>query len=100
MKQDKFYYYDDENDLTEYSESNKSAFAVWVNPYLTLMFPHGCTELIPKNAVGFQLNEMKHFLRKAEEQASVPLAPEQEAKMAAEIEKIFKESDWKKDEST
>ncbi len=78
------------NDLIEYSESDKSVFAVWVNQYLTLMFPHGCKELTPKNSVGFQINGMKHILHKAEEQASIPLTPEQEAW----IGKLFTESGW------
>lgn len=91
MKENKFYYYDDKNDLTEYAEGNESTFAVWVNQYLTLMFPHGCTELIPKNAVGFQLNGMKHLLSKAEEQAGIPLTSEQEKHM----EEVFTELGWK-----
>ena len=90
MKKDKFYYYDEKNDLIEYQKGNEDTFAVWVNPYLTLMFPIDCTELIAKNAVGFQINEMKHILHKAEEQASVPLNPEQERHMA----ELFTESGW------
>ena len=91
MKRNKFYYHDTENDLTEYSEGNESTFAVWVNPYLTLMFPHGCEELIPKNIVGFQLNGMRHMLHKAEEQAKIPLTPEEEQHM----EKILQEAGFK-----
>ena len=91
MKKDKFYYYDEENDLTEYADGNESTFAVWVNPYLTLMFPMDCTELNPKNIVGFQLNGIKHIFRKAEEQAAIPLTLEQEK----HIEKVFAESGWK-----
>jgi hypothetical protein len=91
VKQNKFYYYDEKNDLVEYLESDESVFAVWVNPYLTLMFPHGCAELNPKNAIGFQINGMKHLLSKAKEQADAPLTEEQEKRM----EKVFTESGWK-----
>ena len=91
MKENKFYYYDEENDLTEYVEGDKSTFAVCVNRYLTLIFPHGCTDLTPKNAVGFQINGMRHILHKAEEQASIPLTEEQEKQM----EEVFTESGWK-----
>ncbi len=90
MKKNKFYYYDEKNDLIEYTKGNESTFAVWVNPYLTLLFPIDCTELIPNNIVGFQINEMKHILHKAEEQASVPLNPEQERHMT----ELFTESGW------
>lgn len=91
MKQNKFYYYDEKNDLTEYLEGNECTTARWVNPYLTLMFPMGCTELTPDNIIGFQLNEMKHLLNKAEEQASTPLTAEQEK----QFEEGLMELGWK-----
>jgi len=91
VKEKKFYYYDEDNDLIEYSESDKSTFACWVNPYLTLMFPHGCEELTPKNAVGFQINGMKHMLHKAEEQASIPLTPEQQMEVDKVLNELFNE---------
>lgn len=92
MKKDKYYYHDENNDLLEYHEENEGTFAHWVNPHLTLHFPHGCKELIPKNIVGFQINELTYMLHKAEEQASVPLTPAQEA----EIKKIFTDIGWKR----
>lgn len=55
------------------------------------MFPHGCKEIIPKNIVGFQINEMRHILHKAEGQDAVPLTAEQEAL----IEEVFLEAGWK-----
>lgn len=91
MKKNKFYYYDEKNDLLEYMESDKCAVAQWINPYLTLFFPHDCTDCVAKNAIGFQIEGMKHIIHKAEEQASVPLTAEQEA----QIEKMFIESGWK-----
>ncbi len=87
----KFYYYDEDNDLTEYIEGSKGSVASWINPYLTLLFPHDCTELVPKNIIGFRIHEMRHLLRKAEEQSKIPLTPKQEA----EIDKMFKEAGWK-----
>ncbi len=91
MKEDKFYYYDEKNDLLEYIEGNECTFAQWVNPYLTLFFPHDCTECTAKNAVGFQILGMKRIMYKAEEQASVPLTSAQEE----QIERMFIESGWK-----
>lgn len=90
MKNDKSYYYDEENDLFKYIEGDEGNFSHWVNPYLTLMFPHGCKDLTPKNIIGFEINEMRHMLHKAEEQASIPLTPEQEGHM----KKVFKKLGW------
>ena len=84
MKTDRFYYYDEENDLTEYVEGREDTYAVWVNPHLTLLFSLENSE----KPVGFQLNGMKHILHKAEEQASTPLTPKQEK----QIEEIFIEA--------
>jgi len=78
-KAKKFYYYDKDNDIIEYIEGNEDFFACWVNPHLTLLFPHDCTELISKNIIGFQINEMRHIIQRAGEQATIPLTPEQES---------------------
>jgi hypothetical protein len=97
VKRNKFYYHDRENDLIEYREGSKEseeAFAVWVNPHLTLMFPFNCKELIPSNIVGFQLNEIEYVLRKAEEQAKEPLTIEQKQR----LEDFLK--DWKENGHT
>jgi len=87
-KKKRSYYHDEDNDLTEYSEGNEGFYACWVNPHLTLLFPHDCTEQIPKDIIGFQIHGIRHILHKAEEQAKIPLTPEQKEHM----ERIFKEA--------
>ncbi len=91
-KKKKFYYNDEENDFIEYIEGSEGFFASWVNPHLTLYFSHSCTELIPKNIMGFEINGIQYILKKAKEQASVPLTPEQEVN----LEKMFKDAGWRK----
>lgn len=83
MKPKKSYYYDEKNDLLEYlKDGGKGTVGVWAhNPYLVLMFSHDCTEFIPKNIVGFQLQGLKHLIKRAKEQADVPLTPKQEEEM-------------------
>ena len=81
MEKKKIYYYDEKNDLTEYIEGSPDipmTVAHWVNPYLTLLFDIECEECTIDNIVGFQINEIRHLFHKAEEQASIPLTPEQE----------------------
>jgi len=89
VKRNKFYYHDEEHDLTEYVETDEAVVACWVNDFLTLLFPIECKELIPGNIVGFQINGFSYILKKADEQCSEPLTKEQEEY----INKIFK--DWK-----
>ena len=96
-KKKKFYYYDKENDFLEYIEGSEGFFASWVNPHLTLLFPHGCTDLISKNIVGFLVNGIQYIIKKAEEQTSLPLTLEQEEEMHKTMKemgfKINKEED-------
>jgi hypothetical protein len=91
MKSKKYYYHDEENDLLEYIDGTEDGVvASWVNPYLTLFFPHGCDELIPKNIVGFQINGLRRMMHKAEEQAAIPLTPKQQG----QIDKMLTEMGW------
>jgi hypothetical protein len=83
----KFYYYDEENDFLEYIDGSEDFFAKWINPHLTLLFPHDCTELIPKNIIGFNVMGLQYLIKNAKEQADIPLTPEQRK----EIDKMLKD---------
>ena len=87
MKGNRLYYYDEKNDLLEFQQGNEDTFAKWVNPYLTLIFPHDCKDLIPENIVGFQLNGLKYLISKAKEQAAEPIPKKVEELMDGLLKK-------------
>ncbi len=87
----KFYYRDKDNDFIEYIEGKKGIVASWVNPHLTLLFPHDCTELIPENITGFQVHGVQYMIKKAKELADIPLTPQQEK----ELNEALKDAGWK-----
>ena len=90
MNGNKFYYYDEKNDLAEYLERDEDTIAVWINPYLTLLFPRD-KDLALKNVIGFQIQGMNILLENAEKQSATPLTENQKK----QIEKLFMEGGWK-----
>jgi len=83
---EKFYYYDEKHDLAEYLEGKEDYYAHWVNPYLTLLLKRS-NDVSLDDIIGFQIEGIKHFFEKAEEQKKEPLS--KEAQKALDI--ILKE---------
>jgi hypothetical protein len=67
VKDNKFYYYDEDNDLLEYIQTDDNYVAKYVNPFLTLLFPAGIKEYTIDKIIGFQLNGLNFLIEKSKE---------------------------------